>query len=71
MSWKTRHGKHSFFNENPKKQLKHMNRLVIGICPFCGGVMGVDETYLEQVDEFIHCPMCCEEFEISIAKEKK
>jgi hypothetical protein len=30
-------------------------------CPFCHGIFGVDWTYLEQVDNTVHCPMCCME----------
>jgi hypothetical protein len=28
-------------------------------CPYCKGLFGVDWTYLEQVDNVVHCPMCC------------
>jgi len=28
-------------------------------CPHCNGVFGVDSAYLDQVDDVIHCPMCC------------
>ena len=30
-------------------------------CPYCKGVFAVDVTYIDQVDELIHCPMCCME----------
>lgn len=28
-------------------------------CPYCHGLFGVDWTYLEHVDNIVHCPMCC------------
>ena len=31
------------------------------VCPFCKGLFAVDWTYLEQVTNVIHCPMCCME----------
>jgi len=34
-----------------------------GECPYCHGFFGVDVTYLEQVDNVVHCPMCCMEVE--------
>jgi hypothetical protein len=30
-------------------------------CPFCGGYFAVDSSYLDQVSDVIHCPMCCME----------
>lgn len=30
-------------------------------CPFCHGAFAVDYTYLDQVDLYVHCPMCCME----------
>jgi hypothetical protein len=35
--------------------------LVTGKCPCCGGLLGIDMTYLEQVTNVIHCPLCCTE----------
>jgi hypothetical protein len=34
-----------------------------GECPYCHGLFGVDITYLDQVDNVVHCPMCCMEVE--------
>jgi hypothetical protein len=33
----------------------------VGECPYCHGLFGVDWTYLEQVDNVVHCPICCME----------
>lgn len=33
-------------------------------CPYCNGLFGVDWTYLDQVDNYIHCPMCCMEIDM-------
>lgn len=33
----------------------------IATCPYCNGIFGVDVTYLDQVDDVVHCPMCCME----------
>lgn len=32
--------------------------LVCGECPHCGGLLGVDWAFLEQVSDFVNCPMC-------------
>ena len=33
-------------------------------CPHCQGIFGVDSTYLDEIDNFIHCPMCCMQIEV-------
>ncbi len=40
-------------------------------CPFCSGLFGIDQTYLEQVDDHVHCPMCCMEVVITDLAEDK
>jgi len=30
-------------------------------CPCCQGIFAVDTSYLDEVTEVVHCPMCCEE----------
>lgn len=35
--------------------------LIYGECSYCHGLFGVDWTYLDQVDNIVHCPMCCME----------
>ena len=32
--------------------------LEIHKCPFCGGVFGIDSSFIEQVDDAIVCMMC-------------
>lgn len=71
--WKFRHGKFLPFNEKATPVLLDVgdldlndedDALVVGTCPFCGGLLGVDWTYLDQVTNVIHCPMCCEELTV-------
>ena len=71
--WETTHGKHEPFIEielptiltEPKDfDVDNDLSLEIGTCPACGGLFGVDWTYIEQVTDIIHCPMCCTEIHI-------
>jgi len=34
-------------------------------CPFCSGHFMVDWSFLDQVDDIIHCMYCCEELKIA------
>lgn len=33
--------------------------IIEGECPYCHGLFAVDWTYIDQVDNIVHCPMCC------------
>jgi hypothetical protein len=35
-------------------------------CPFCKGVFAVESNYLDNVDEHVHCPICCMEVRIGL-----
>jgi len=50
--------------ENPEGQEQEIE---IVTCPHCNGVFAVDSTYLDQVDDVVHCPMCC--IEVIIVEE--
>ena len=30
----------------------------VGTCPGCGGLFGIDWTYLDQISTDVTCPMC-------------
>ncbi len=38
----------------------------VGICPGCNGLIGIDWTYLDQVDNCITCPMCGTQLEFNV-----
>jgi len=44
---------HGFVDDNGIDQV-----IAIVTCPHCNGIFGVDNTYLEQVDNHIYCSMC-------------
>lgn len=35
--------------------------LIYGKCPFCSGLFAVDSRYINDIDNVVHCPMCCME----------
>lgn len=39
-------------------------------CPFCQGLFAVDFTYIEQVSDHVHCPICCMEVVITDPDEE-
>lgn len=35
------------------------NEMECVTCPHCGGFFAVDSSYLDNVTDVVHCPMCC------------
>lgn len=64
--WKTKQSKHGVYRELaqgeeplPASITYEDDDMIHCVCPYCQGNFGVDATYIDQVTEFCHCPICC------------
>lgn len=70
-TWAHRQGKYKPYRELKNHEMPLMaaigyedDDIIICVCPYCQGTLGVDPTYVDQVSDIVHCPMCCTEMQI-------
>lgn len=49
----------------------HDEHIEVHRCPQCAGILGIDSTFLDQVDTSIICPMCTSRIELDNPKKMK